>query len=132
MKEEQQRLYQDMQYCIEQPRTDNMMRQFIHIYTQLDANQLDKKTNKLKKDIDKFLSNSEYMRMLDLFYMVYSGEEGRLLLDPTVADEALYGVDNYRVGNDLLYNFINNMKTDIITSLGRIKKSLGMRTDESW
>jgi hypothetical protein len=119
-------LVNDMNTCLAQARIDLMMYSFLHIYYETEEKfNKDTDLKLLHTMINKTLKNKELMARIELYYKVSEGDEGRLLFDPTVADEAIYQLDNYSVGEGEkavdIFMFIIEMKRLIAVNLGRLK-----------
>jgi len=122
-------LLNDINMCLNAPRIDKMMYMFVHIYEQVEESQMDGTNMKIiKADINKILKNKDFMSTIELYYKVSEGEEGRLLFDPSVQDEAVYNLDNYvaEQGKEKVdvFLYMIELKRRIAEDLGRIKKKM--------
>lgn len=123
MLEEQQQngtIINDISSCLNRNRIDDSMLMFLHIYEELDVSiASDKDMTAFRNICIKKLSDVDFRRKLDIFYMVSSGEDGLLLFDSNVKDNSIYILDNE------LYKEIHKLKIDLNITTGTIKKELG-------
>jgi hypothetical protein len=122
-------LITDINTCLNVTRVDKMMIVFLHICEQVRDEIIEKTGIKaLKALINKTLRNKELMSMIELYYQVADGEEGRLLFDPTVKDQPVYVLDSYAVqdGDESIdvFQFIIDLKRRIAVDLGAVKREM--------
>lgn len=128
----------DINACMNSARIDKMMYMFLHICEQVRDDIIEKTGIKsLRAIVQKTLKNKEIMSMIELFYIVSDGEEGRLLFDPTVADEPIYSLDSYAVQSEGqesidIFLFIIDLKRRIAIDLGSVKREMLRSTGMSF
>jgi hypothetical protein len=122
-------LLHDIDTCMAQERVDNQMYHFLHVIEQLDESIYpETDITLMKRTITKALKDKLLMSLIELFYQVKDGEEGRMLFDPQVVDEPLYDLDSYTLtqGKETtdIYTFILEIRRMISVNLGRVKRLL--------
>lgn len=123
-------LVNDINSCLLTNRVDKMMFLFLHIYHQIDENYHDQNDFKLlHARINKALRNKMLMSLIELYYKVSEGDEGRLLFDPSITDEPIYDLTNYAVQESKekvidVFEFMIDMRRMIAINLGRLKRMM--------
>lgn len=123
-------LVNDINSCLNTGRVDKMMYLFLHIYHQVDESYHSQTDFKLlHAKINKALRNKTLMSLIELYYKVSEGDEGRLLFDPSVTDEPVYDLANYAVQESKekftdVFEFIIDMRRMVAINLGRLKRMM--------
>jgi hypothetical protein len=116
----------DITACISLKRIDDMMYMFLHIFPMLGDKIITKtEVDVVKEDIEGFIKSKDNISLLDLFYKIYEGESGNLLLDPTINDDNIYQLESYVTKDKKdIYMFVWGMRKRIVVELGKVKKLL--------